>query len=117
MDAVGINLIRQLEDIISWAEHLKYSGNIESDIQKFSKFNEELKALLLQNYANPVLHQMVSIIPVINYEAYKPKGWHLLLPSKFYLTAQSNTIEQCLNDVEHAKRVYNALLTFVEDGG
>lgn len=105
------NVSRQLKDIISQAELLKSSSNFETDARNFSKFNDELKAFLVQNYDDEMIAERIEKIPYINYKRVEHKLWYwFVLPLEvIYLWKKYLAKEKCLQEVNEAKSLYSSL--------
>lgn len=102
---------RQLKDIISQAEYLRNSPNFEVDAENFSKFNNELKAYLIQHYDDPMVAERVQQIPYINYKSVQHKLWYwIVFPVELvYLWQKGVAKSKCLRDVNEAKNLYSSI--------
>ncbi len=59
---------RQIEELQSMSRNLEQTDNFDMEIERFSKFAEELKEFVRKNASNKKVADQVNAMPVIDYK-------------------------------------------------
>jgi hypothetical protein len=72
------NSLRQFDDLQLLAKRVLEGNNFEVDLEIFSKFSEDMRFWLLNNFDDPMIIDRADQIPSIQYQRRKRKIWDFL---------------------------------------
>ncbi|MPM05067.1 hypothetical protein SDC9_51351 [bioreactor metagenome] len=94
---------RQLIDIQSQAERVLSGNNSADAIESFSRYSEELKKYIADNFTNPEFIERINQIEKINFKRNKIKIWHIVTFSFWVVLLIQNIAKQ--KSIEEVARV------------
>jgi len=106
------NILRQMADIQAQAERITSTKIELSQIEDFSKYNEEIKRFLLENVNDEFILKYIREIPSLNFESLETKDNLLTIIIGFFggglisYYRQNQKNEEAINKVREIRGKY-----------
>lgn len=106
------NILRQISDIQAQAERITLTKIELTQIEDFSKYNEEIKRFLLENVKDEFILNYIREIPSLNFESLETKDNLLTIIIGFFgggllsYYRQNQKNEEALNKVREIRGKY-----------